>query len=408
MPMSYRDLPEDLILQVNLSEVRRYAIAQGWQRAEGVNGVIALYQHPESDLDQLIVPLDRSMDDYGRSMADVIARLAVRSGLSPIQILEDLLDAACDLVRFRLDEPDSQRGSIPLAQGISLLGAAERALRSAACSVIQPQAFHPRLGRGEAEQLVRACRMGQTERGSFTLKVACPLDAFHPDSATTPPMPLFDKIIEPDSEPARYGSKEPFTRQVTRLLMASLNRITKAIDSDKTASLLVEGAGQPVLSANLCEAILAMQPIGERSRLAVQTSWSKTFAPPPESVQGVRPISNFIRRDVQDSNRLEWEVMHLVLAVLGSEALKRQREFFNGLALLHASKFSSLTSLITEQPLRTGTSHDQLAHVRARRLRRLNLVPGFRCPFVALAQVGIDGAGVRQVIADDGIDVGQA
>src|ERR1035438_1570948 len=101
MPMSYRDLPEDLILQVNLSEVRRYAIAQGWQRAEGVNGVIALYQHPDSDLDQLIVPLDRSMDDYGRSMADVIARLAVRSGLSPIQILEDLLDSACDLVRFR-------------------------------------------------------------------------------------------------------------------------------------------------------------------------------------------------------------------------------------------------------------------------------------------------------------------
>ena len=55
--------------------------------------------------------------------------------------------------------------------------------------------------------------MGQTERGSFTLKVACQLDAFHPDLATTAPTPPFDKIIEPDSEPARNGSKEPFTRQ---------------------------------------------------------------------------------------------------------------------------------------------------------------------------------------------------
>ncbi len=280
--MSYRNLPEDLVLQVRPLEVRRYAIAEGWQRAEGVNGVIALYQHPDSDLDQLIVPLDPLMDDYGRSMADVIERLAIRSGLSPLQILEDLLNSACDLVRFRLDEPDSQRGSIPLVQGISLLGAAERALLSAACSVIQPQAFHPRLSRGEAEQLVKACRMGQTERGSFTLKIACPLDAVEPDVSATP-MPLFDKISEPDSETATNGKKEPFTRQVTRLLMGSLNRVMRAIDSDKTASLLVEETGQPVLSANLCEAVLAMQPIGERSRLTVQTSWSKAFAPPSES-----------------------------------------------------------------------------------------------------------------------------
>ena len=41
--MSYRDLPEDLVLQVSPSEVRRYAIAQGWQRVRwrqrGVRGV---------------------------------------------------------------------------------------------------------------------------------------------------------------------------------------------------------------------------------------------------------------------------------------------------------------------------------------------------------------------------------
>jgi hypothetical protein len=281
--MSYRDLPEDLILQVSPLEVRRYAIAGGWRRVEGVNGVIALYQHPDSQLDQLVVPLDPSTDDYGRTMADVIERLAVRSGLSPLQIVEDLLNAPCDVVRFRLDEPDSQSGSISLAQGISLLGAAERALLSAACSVIQPQTFHPRLSRGEAEQLVKACRMGQTERGSFILKIACPLDAVDPELATSAPMPLFDRNSEPESEPPTNGKKEPFTRKVTRLLMGSLSRITRAIDSDKTASLLVEETGQPVLSANLCEAMLAMQPIGERSRLAIQTSWSKAFAPPAES-----------------------------------------------------------------------------------------------------------------------------
>jgi hypothetical protein len=107
--MSYRDLSEELILQVSPLEVHRYAIAGRWRRVEGVNGVIAPYQHPKSQLDQLIFPLDPATDDYGRTMADVIGRLAVRSGLSSLRIVEDLLNAPCDLVRFRLDEPDSQQ-----------------------------------------------------------------------------------------------------------------------------------------------------------------------------------------------------------------------------------------------------------------------------------------------------------
>jgi hypothetical protein len=293
--MSYRNLPEDLLLGLNPSEVRRYAIAEGWQRVEGVNGKIALYQHPKSDLDQLIVPLDPSMDDYGTGMAEVITRLAERSGILPIQILDDLLDSPCDVMRFRLDEPHSRQGSIPLAQSISLLAAAERALLSAACSVIQPQTFHPRLSRAEAEQMVKACRVGQTERGSFVLKIACPLDSVDLETPISKPTPLLDKMAKPEPEPNLHDVNEPFTRKVTRLLMQSLGRIVTAIDSDKTDSLLVDQPGQPVLSANLCEALLAMQPTGDRSLLGVQTTWSRAFkTPPPNEVPG----SVLLRADV--------------------------------------------------------------------------------------------------------------
>jgi len=293
--MSYRNLPEDSVLQVSPAEVRRYAITEGWQRVEGVNGMIALYQHPQSDLDQLIVPLDPRMDDYGRGMADVIARLAERSGLLPIQILDDLLDSPCDVLRFRLDEPDSRQGSIPLAQSISLLGAAERALLSAACSVIQPQTFHPRLSRAEAEQMVKACRVGQTERGSFVLKIACPLDSVDLETSVSMPTPLFKNMTEPEPESTPHRVNKPFARKVTSLLMRSLGRIVTAIDSDKTDSLLVHRPGQPVLSANLCEALLAMQPTGDRSVLGIQTNWSRAFTPPP---QHEVPRSVLLRTDV--------------------------------------------------------------------------------------------------------------
>jgi hypothetical protein len=134
------------------------------------------------------------------------------------------LTAACDLVRFRVDEPEAERGSIPLLQGVSLVGAAKNALLSAACSVVQPQ----------------------------------------------------------------------------RLLMDSLGRISKAIDADATESLFVHDPAQPVISANLCEAILAMEPVGERSRLSVETSWSRAYAPPPESATPSRvSLRNDVFREIE-------------------------------------------------------------------------------------------------------------
>ena len=91
--MSYRNLPEDLVELVNPVDVRGYALAEGWERVEGVNGTIALYRHPGSDLDQLIVPLDPALDGYGRSMADVIVGIAERARRPSISVREGLARA---------------------------------------------------------------------------------------------------------------------------------------------------------------------------------------------------------------------------------------------------------------------------------------------------------------------------
>jgi hypothetical protein len=292
--MSYRSLPEDLVALISPTAVRQHAVTEGWLRVDGVNGTIALYRHPESDLEQLIVPLDPEVDDYSRSMADVIERLSERAGRPALEILNDLLMPPSDVLRFVLDEPESRTGSIPLEQSISLLAGAERALLSAACSVIQPQAYHPRLSRDKAEQLLKACRMGQTERGSFTLTIACPIEAVESELAVSKPTPLFDRLDGGEEESSHTGAKEPFARQVTRLLMRSLDRIARAIVTDDVDSLLVGNPDEPVLSANLCEALLAMQPTGERSRLTVRAGWARSL-PRPQPSQA--PTSVQLRSD---------------------------------------------------------------------------------------------------------------
>ena len=255
-------------------------------RVDGVNGTIALYRHPDLDLEQLIVPLDPRVDDYGRSMADVIERLSKHSGRAPLEVLNDLLIPPSDVLRFVVDEPEARSGSIPLEQSISLLTGAQRALLSSACSVIQPQSFHPRLSRAEAEQLIGACRMGQTERGSFTLTIACPVEAVDSELTLLKPTPLFDGLGEAGDDPPDVRAKDPFARRVTRLLMRSLDRIARAIDADKADTLVADSPDEPA-QRDLCEALLAMQPTSERSRLTVRASWARSLPrPQPSQVPG--------------------------------------------------------------------------------------------------------------------------
>jgi hypothetical protein len=291
------ELPQELVAQINPIDARRYAAASGWRRVPRVNGTIALYDDPASDLDQLIIPLDSGLSDYAQRMSEVVVKLASRQHREPSEILEDLLLPPSDVMRFRRIGPGTRAGDIDLEQGIALLTGARRAILSAGCSVIQPQSFHPRLSRAEAEQLVHSCRLGQTERGSFTAVIACPLDAVGLEPRDE--RPLFATLDETsasklDSANSGEYHPTPFTRQVTSLLMRSLARITHAVDQDREDDLHRSPPDQPPLSANLCEALLLMQPDGDRSSLAVTTTWARTLPPPP----GAAPPSHVhLRQD---------------------------------------------------------------------------------------------------------------
>ena len=290
--MSYKGLPGKLVGQVSSIDARGYALASGWQRLPGVNGRVAVYTHPSSDLDQLIIPLDPATSDYPERMAEVVFNLAEKEKRSASEILDDLLLPPSDVLRFRIDDPGSRSGTLPLDQGIDLLMGARKALLSAACSVIQPQQFHPRLSRTEAEQLIRSSHLGQTERSSFTAIISCPIAA---QAASRPLAPMFPSFEEQDVNASRASDASNsdhshFTRRVTSLLMRSAARITLALDADDPDSLLQSREEDVPLSANFCEALLAMQPDGKHSRLCLSATWSRSLPLPkaggiPSTVQ---------------------------------------------------------------------------------------------------------------------------
>ena len=255
--MLYERLPRELTRLVTPRAMKNYAQALGWQLIPSVNGTIAVYRHPADHLRQLIVPLDESFDDYPETVAEAVQKFAEFEGRTSAEVLSHLLLPPADVLRFRETGPDTETGTVGLDQVIGLLEGTKKMLLSVAHSVLHPQPYHPRLSRGEAEQFVRSCRMGQTERGSFIVTVACPLDFV----------------------PGTVVADGPFARQVTQGLMQSLAEVADAADKNQVDEL-VDHWNHPLLSANFLESLLMLRPAAERASVMVSASWSKTLPIP--------------------------------------------------------------------------------------------------------------------------------
>ena len=258
--MSNELLPNDVLDLIRPQQVRSYALAKGWRRVQDVNGEIALFNHPGAEFDQLIVPMDESLDDYAKRLRDVIQNLAAFESRSSVEVLNDLITPDADILRYRVASKATGRGSIPLMEGIRLLDGAKRSILSAACSVTNPVTHHARMSRTEADQLLKACHLGQTERRSYGVSVSCPLRAVERDQPMLP-------------------GNEPFTRRAVTILMRSVSRVVTAIESDEVPAVFESLANAPVLSTNLCDAILQMQPDDEASYLDISVSWATTLKP---------------------------------------------------------------------------------------------------------------------------------
>jgi len=250
--------------------VRLYAESRGWVSVP-LEARFWLVRHPDHELRQLQIPMDADDVGFVDAMLDVVARLARVEERSPESVLNDLQSPDADILRVRVASRGSEGGQLSLAADVDLREGARRALLAAACSVVNPVRYHPRLSRSEADALLSACRAGQTERGSYVVKIICPLHA----------VDLPDQTL-------------PFTRQVTTYLMRSTARLVDNIEQDRLEQYTDDGGNDSdaPLSANLCDALLRMQPENDEGQIELSTSWAADRRIiPPTSAQAPSRVS---------------------------------------------------------------------------------------------------------------------
>ena len=261
--MASEHLPDARLKQLRLSHVRAYAERRGWQRGETFRNRLVIFGRGSASLDQLLVPMNPDLGDFAEMMQRVVQQLADHEGQRPASVLEDLFSLDVDTIRFSVRSPITDRGTLPLEQGLALLDGARRSLLAAACTVLAPESrYHRRMSRSEAENFVEACEVGQTERGSYTVTLRAPIGMIDGSTSTAQSVEI------------------PFARKATLTLAASVSRVAQAIDEDRIDSVLETPPGAVPVTANLCEALLRMQPERENSAVAFSVSWASSFPAP--------------------------------------------------------------------------------------------------------------------------------
>ncbi len=256
LPTRPEDMTEESLRRVSPRDALGYAKSRGWVQKKRVGHLMLFNRTETGSLDQLLVPTDSQRSDFADRMLDLVERLAAFETRPMTPVLVDLLNFDADVMRYRVASPRAERGTIPLTQAIDLLDGAKRSLLAAAHSALVARKHHPKLSRTEAVQLLEACQMGQTERGSFIVTISCPLHAVDQDQAGI------------------GGDQRPFARRATSLLVKSLWELNAAIEEDRINSIVDQP--EPLVSANLCEALLKMRPSDETGSLEFIPSWASS------------------------------------------------------------------------------------------------------------------------------------
>jgi hypothetical protein len=269
-------LDQGVFNSLSPSELESYLAHTDWVRLKIVSGEVAIWQHTtDSHKHRVWIPLDQTLADYAESMSRAIKAIASVETRSQLQILDDLETTAVgDIIRVKsFDILNRESNSLPFHEGMSLLRQAQDMTSAAAVSAVEKREVLSRRRPNKAVEYLKELRMGQTERGSFVVKLISPI---HPDPAPQMPFEFPDLPIIPEP---------PFERQVVINLLSGLHALKRVSEEiSRTGRFHLEAfqeAVQEGVSANLCEAVANVSDDDVPPRpLEVNISWSYAIPAP--------------------------------------------------------------------------------------------------------------------------------
>jgi hypothetical protein len=244
------DLPG--VAEVAPKDLNQYLKSAGWtERQSRRSDVIHFERSENGQIYGATVVMDTTYADYVRRTAEVLDTIASVENRSAISILNELLMADSDVIRFRVVSNVAQHGVIPFEDNIRYQIAQRTLLLSSAHSTLDPRKHFPRLSQDRAVRLLESCMAGQTERGSYVTTLAIPVR----------------------HEPGETFAAEPYARRVTATMMGALNETSTLVQGDNKSALVDRAAVG--ISANFLGALASMKPDAKSSSVEIEMAWSR-------------------------------------------------------------------------------------------------------------------------------------
>jgi hypothetical protein len=252
-----------------------YLTACGWRTIDTDPERYALWGlRRERKSFEAFLPLKETFSDYDQRIAELLSVLEVVESRPQLAIVEDILAAPFDVLRFSAIHESHEDGSVALDTGVALVARSRDMVMAASCAAVERRPFFPTRKPTEAVELIKSARLGQTETGSFVVRVYVPI--MQPDS-------------DPDPAQARIKGVEPDSlgRKTTKTLLTAVARISAIASSGKSPRPVDFGmAMKSGVTANLCDALTELRASGARAvELGVQ--WS-LLVPAPSTPKAVR------------------------------------------------------------------------------------------------------------------------
>jgi hypothetical protein len=248
------------------SGLRDFVQSLGWQLLpDGMVHGLYVFNHASAPRRQIVIPMDQYAPDYAEACELAMSKLADLQGMKPEDLIQLAAISRDDSMYCRVTGNIALNEGLPLSFAASLLLGAEQILLASACTVLRPQAHHPRLHRSEATQLASHARFGHTERGSFVVRVSCPVDAMETPSAVA--------LADPDKS---------FVRMTMLSARRGVRDLVNAIETDTLPRFIdsQKSARSPVVSSNLCEALTRMHDEEMQNNIDLSFRWATTVALP--------------------------------------------------------------------------------------------------------------------------------
>lgn len=254
----------DILKTVRPADFAAYLRAHNWVLDEHYEDRESFWiqGHGRNSETELLLPLRVDFRDYALRVSDALETLEIVEGRPRNDILKDIMTAIFDVVRVRVENPNSRDGSLSLDAGVLLFDNTRKMVTSAARATYEKRAQFIANMPDQVSDYLRKVRVGQTERGSYIVNILSPFVADSDEQQ------LFS------TEP--YEQADSFNRRVIKTLADGLEATQSAAGESVRDPHYkkFEEAIQAGVSANLCEAIAKIGQSGENSGVEVDMRWA--------------------------------------------------------------------------------------------------------------------------------------